>query len=316
MTNTVTAPPQSRPSTLKPITAGTDTFLAASLSALCADAPQEPDLLKPSVITNPGAEFHDDVRPGAMIRANGRSTRKKGFTLIELLVVIAIIAILAAMLLPALSKAKGKAKRTQCMNQMRQIGIATMMYSDDNNGKLPDEHNVYDFARSYAKLSLFQALLPYLGGRVDSKASILACPEAKVDDNNIPPTDVSETSYLPNQLVLDRKISAIPRPSAIVIIQELRIKRAIYLTEPERFNLGAHDGTYTQWHTFNEGAQREEMTNAHEEGGNLIFTDGHVGYSKYRKLDSTYFGLVGLNGKPVPWLPSAASSRQQHIPMF
>lgn len=233
--------------------------------------------------------------------------KQRAFTLVELLVVIGIIAVLISLLLPALNRARAAATRTQCLSNMRQVGLGLQMYVNANKGWLPlasttppspwDTLNFGDEAVYVPYPNFLGSLLRY----TNANRKIFICPVpapqmmAGVAPGYIT-TEKSDTNYAGNAAVLGRKITRIRRSSDIVYLQELphRWGAAIHRPAP------AGGGLYTHWQDNTLYAAsvplQYQYSYLHSKGGNLLFVDGHGEYRKGDMLRARDFGLTSGAG--------------------
>lgn len=212
-----------------------------------------------------------------------------GFTLIELLVVVAIIGILACLLLPALASAKSKGRQTKCISNMRQIGLAMVMYADDFDGKAPTTmHSNSSTNRSWINL-----LKPYTGN-VDQ---IRICP---ADARGIERLRNHSTSYIINDLisgdvVLDpfgtalkgsTRLDRLRDPSGTMMMFEVSDLFGASLFNDHTHARGWVFGWERVWRDIqpdrhHNGARRPDRTRG---SANYLFADGHVENIKAAKL--------------------------------
>ena len=192
---------------------------------------------------------------------------EKNFTLIELLVVVAIIAILAAMLLPALSKAREKAQSTQCINNLKQLGGISSFYLSDNDGYLPGNYG-YDTANYVrTKNCWYLVYAPYFNkGMSDWYLAIPKCPNPAVAQEQN-----TGLSYGANYFTHYGKPDKWQNPSIRAHMGDTKGGQNWCLVE-----WGAVSGN--QEKAF---PARGITSLRHSRTGNLLLVDGHVAKIKY-----------------------------------
>ena len=259
---------------------------------------------------------------------------KKGFTLIELLVVIAVIALLMGIIMPALNMARDQGRRAACMSNMRQVGVALLMYQNEYEKTPPKTQAVYDYASPAARDNVLKLLRSLLSAEdPEARTPVYACPSLKPNPNPAyAPSRVSSTGYLVNSVVMGRHVASIPNPGRIIAMQEGWSLSNHLWVQPEPINRspaalqGRESTRYREWHMFASQSdhsswftpeRREQTSNVHNEGGNFIFSDGHADYKKHWDRESGDYGLVDpLTKTSVPYEPTRGSTTMSLDPAF